>query len=81
MAESTLEERVAVLEKAMAELKPAINHPDRGGGKGLGLLFNNDPVFEEMVAYRKYFRKSGQLPPDDWNPGDPIPEPSEESVY
>ena len=33
------------------------------------------PESEEMKAYSQYIRKTGQLPPDDWKPGDPIPDP------
>ena len=44
----------------------------------VGPAFNNDPVFEEMLAYGRYFRKTGQEPPPDWKPGDPIPEPAAE---
>lgn len=81
MAELTLEERVAALEKTVAELQRAQSIPPAANGKWweqVGPAFNNDPVFEEMLAYGRYFRKTGQEPPPDWKPGDPIPEPGDE---
>jgi hypothetical protein len=75
MAELTLEQRVAALEREVAALKgaqPAVtkgNWVDRLAG-----WFANDPVHAEMVEYGRYFRKTGQEPPPDWKPGDPIPE-------
>ncbi len=37
------------------------------------------PVMEEdlkvMEAYSKYIRRTGNSPPPDWKPGDPIPDP------
>lgn len=81
MAEPTLEERVAALEHAVAELKqkqPAATLANGKWWEQVGPAFNNDPVFEEMLAYGRYFRKTGQEPPPDWKPGDPIPEPEDE---
>lgn len=78
MDDLTLEQRVAKLEQAVAELK-ASNRPAGSHWWELsGVQFHNDPVFEEMLAYGRYFRKTGQLPPVEWKPGDPIPEPTEE---
>ena len=34
------------------------------------------PEFDDVIAYGRYFRKTGQEPPPDWKPGDPIPVPS-----
>lgn len=76
MAELTLEQRVAALEQAVAALKGA--QPAAAKGNWVDRLagsFANDPVFVEMQAYGRYFRKTGQEPPPDWKPGDPIPEP------
>jgi hypothetical protein len=77
MADLTLEQRVAALEQTVAELKA--RNPPAGPRwwEQMGPPFNNDPVFEEMLAYGRYFRKTGQMPPDNWNPGDPIPETDE----
>jgi hypothetical protein len=78
MAELTLEQRVAVLEQTVAELKARNLPAGTRWWEQIGVPFNNDPVFEEMLAYGRYFRKTGQIPPDNWNPGDPIPEPTDE---
>jgi len=78
MAELTLEQRVAALEQEVADLKARNQPTGVRWWEKIGPLFNNDTVFEEMVAYGKYFRKTGQLPPDNWMPGDPIPDPTEE---
>jgi hypothetical protein len=78
MPELTLEQRVAALEHEVANLKARNQPAGSRWWEQIGPAFNNDPVFEEMVAYGKYFRKTGQLPPDNWNPGDPIPEPDDE---
>jgi hypothetical protein len=82
MAELTLEQRVAALEQTVAELQRAKAAALSANGKWwerVGPAFNNDPVFEEMLAYGRYFRKTGQEPPPDWKPGDPIPEPEGEA--
>ena len=31
-------------------------------------------VFDEVLAYGRYFRRTGRDAPPDWRPGDPIPE-------
>jgi hypothetical protein len=79
MAEPTLEDRVAALEQAVAELRGSPAKPPANGKwwEQVGPAFRNDPAFEEMLAYGRYFRKTGQEPPPDWKPGDPIPESSE----
>ena len=74
MADLTLEQRVAKLEQAVAELKASNPPVSSRWWEQAGVQFHNDPVFEEMLAYGRYFRKTGQLPPNNWNPGDPIPE-------
>ena len=81
MAESTLEERVAALERQMAALKQnGVAAPATGNWWERGPKFGNDPVFEEMLAYGRYFRKTGHEAPPDWKPGDPIPEPDEDGA-
>lgn len=83
MAELTLEQRVAALEQNFAELQRKLTTAPPATGKWweqVGPAFGNDPVFEEMLAYGRYFRKTGQEPPPDWKPGDPIPEPEDEDA-
>ena len=70
-----LERDVAVLKAQVAELILRQNLPPsnasimsaRGGLKGR-------PELGEVLEFGRYFRQTGELPPDDWNPGDPIPD-------
>jgi hypothetical protein len=80
MAELTLEQRIAALEQTVATMQKQLPQAPANGKwwEQVGPAFNNDPVFEEMLAYGRYFRKTGQEPPPDWKPGDPIPEPQDE---
>jgi hypothetical protein len=77
MAEPNLEERVAVLEKVVAELlrQQADQPSTQKWWEGIAGIMKDAPESEEMKAYGQYIRKTGQLPPDDWKPGDPIPDP------
>lgn len=76
MAEPTLEQRVAALEQEVAGLKSHSPGAKKQNWMSAVLgQFQNDPVFEEMLAYGRYFRTTGCEPPPDWKPGDPIPEP------
>jgi hypothetical protein len=75
----TLEERVAALEQKMERVESALPTAppaqDRWWEK-VGPSFGDDPVFAAMLAYGRYFRITGQDPPPNWKPGDPIPEPN-----
>ncbi len=78
MAELTLEERVAALEQSVAEWRQSHTAGPPTTGKWweqVGAPFNDDPIFNEMVEYGRYSRKTGREAPPDWKPGDPIPEP------
>jgi hypothetical protein len=77
MTTEQLEQRVAALERTVADLQRKVDNPSGNWWESVGPRLNNDPVFEEMLAYGRYFRKTGQTPPDDWNPGDPIPDPAD----
>ena len=82
MAELTLEQRVAALEVTVAKLTGAPPTAS-AGAKWYELIapqFKNDPVFEEMLAYGRYFRMTGRDAPPDWKPGDPIPESNEDGA-
>lgn len=84
MPELTLEQRVAALEQQMAALsRNGSAQPPAGGARWwerMGPQFKNDSVFEEMLAYGRYFRKTGRDAPPDWKPGDPIPEANEDGA-
>lgn len=32
-------------------------------------------MLDEMAPYTQYIRQTGDVPPPNWKPGDPIPEP------
>ena len=78
MAGLTLEQRVAALEQAVAELKTRNQPVGERWWENMGPPFHNDEVFERMVAYGRYFRKTGRDAPPDWKPGDPIPDVEDE---
>jgi hypothetical protein len=82
MAEPTLEERVAALEQAVAELKQKQPPAAPANGKwweqvGGPMRPDLSEAFDRMVEYGRYFRKTGREAPPEWKPGDPIPEPDE----
>lgn len=80
MAELTLEQRVATLEQVVAELqrKLADAEPTSNWWERFPPMTPEQrAAHEEVSAFGRYFRKTGRLPPDDWKPGDPIPERGE----
>jgi hypothetical protein len=80
MAELTLEQRVAALEVAVAELQRKLTGDTKHGNwweRFPPLTAEQREAHEEAAAYGRYFRRTGRLPPDDWKPGDAIPEPPE----
>jgi len=76
---ATLEDRVSLVERTLSELQQLLAHPARpsGGIMSLAGTMADFPEFQELTAHGLYIRKTGQLPPPDWKPGDPIPEPVE----
>jgi hypothetical protein len=79
MAELTLEQRVAALEQEVADLKARDQPTGSKWWEKIGRPMSTAELeaFEKMVAYGKYFRKTGKDAPPDWKPGDPIPESEE----
>jgi hypothetical protein len=75
-----LERDVAELKVQVAALQvrfpPPAGNADMMAARG---LLKDQPGFADVIAFGRYFRITGQLPPDDWNPGDPIPEPEVEA--
>jgi len=61
------------LKRAVAALEPA----KKPGILAIVGSMAEFPEFDDVIAYGRYFRKTGQEPPPDWKPGDPIPEPAE----
>jgi hypothetical protein len=78
MSQATLEDRVAALEAEVAELKRAskpwkfLETPRKPPTP------EEEQVMLEAEAYGRYWRKTGKEAPDDWKPGDPIPEPDDD---
>lgn len=79
MTTEQLEQRVTAVEKAVAELGARMNQVAPAGAGILSVAgsMKDYPEFADVVAAGRYFRITGRLPPDDWNPGDPISEPDE----
>ena len=81
MAESTLEARLTAVEKSLVEIqRQLVNPPAHSAPKGILSIAGtmaDYPEFDELMAHAKYIRQTGQLPPPDWKPGDPILEPDE----
>jgi len=72
--DASLKQSVAELQRKFAELEP------KPGKK----WWDREPIaktqealvmFEEMVAYGKYYRLTGREAPPDWRPGNPFPQP------
>lgn len=79
MSQQTVEERLTALEEKMARVEsalPAAPPAQDRWWERPEFAFGDDPVFAAMVAYGRYWRITGQDPPPDWKPGDPIPEPN-----
>ena len=82
MTTEQLEQRVAALERAMSDVRQKVDllvgGPDpksRWWERLPPLPEELRETFDAMTAYGQYFRRTGQSPPPDWKPGDPIPEP------
>ena len=69
-----LRESVNTLERKMADLQLAPMSSARFPLRP-ALTAEDIKVFDEIDAYGRYYRQTGRDAPDDWKPGDPIPEP------
>lgn len=80
MSLEQLERDVAELKAQVAALQERASEPpanaDMMAARG---MLKGHAGFGDVIAFGRYFRITGQLPPDDWKPGDPIPEPEVES--
>jgi hypothetical protein len=77
MTNDSLEQRVQALEKAVAELRNSGGKPADKWWEKIGwddLTPEQRQTAEDANAYGRYYRATGQMPPPDWKPGDPIPE-------
>ena len=70
-----LEQRVTASEKSVADLRTQLSRVAPANKNILSVAgsMKDYPEFADVVAAGRYFRATGRLPPDDWNPGDPIP--------
>ena len=78
MLQVTLEDRIAALEAEVAELKRATKPVNFWDTPRDPPSPEEEQVMREAEAYGRYWRKTGHEAPDDWKPGDPIPEPDED---
>jgi hypothetical protein len=88
MSTEQLEQRLAAVEKALAELRQRVealanaSQPRKWQPPNLPPLPPLPPptpeeqkVLDDLAARTRYFRQTGHEPPPEWKPGDPIPEP------
>lgn len=62
--DTSLEERLKVVEAAIAELKQQNAHPEPNWIEQITGSFKDDPIFDEVLAYGREFRYSDR-PKDD----------------
>ena len=77
MSTEQLEQRLTAVEKAVEAVRARVDQMSALQAKGVLSVvgsMKDFPEFEDVVAYGRYFRQTGQLPPPSWRPGDPIPE-------
>lgn len=79
MTTEQLEQRVIRIEKSVADLMAQLSTvaPAHKNILSVAGSMKDYPEFADVVAAGRYYRITGHLPPDDWTPGDPIPEPDE----
>jgi hypothetical protein len=75
--EGTLEQRVSALEEVVSALKQSGPETQAKWWERPPLTADLLQAHEAMTAYGQYFRRTGRMPPDDWRPNDPIPDPPE----
>ena len=80
MSTEQLEQRLATVEKALAEMQRQLaaltnGVPRKPWWEQIGRVRTPEEqqAFEEAMAYGRYFRVTGKEPPPGWKPGDPIP--------
>jgi hypothetical protein len=87
MSAEQLEQRLAAIERTLADVVQRLDAlkgsapPQSGWVPMLPPMDSEEAkVFEEAMAYGRYYRKTGKDAPPDWKPGDPIPEPDPDWV-
>jgi hypothetical protein len=62
--DTSLEERLKVVEATIAELKQQNSHPESNSIEQITGSFKDDPIFDEVLAYGREFRYADR-PKDD----------------
>jgi hypothetical protein len=83
MSSDQLEQRLASIEHTLADVQRKVNALVSGPEPksrwweipGPPMTDDEKQAYDESAPYRAYIRQTGTTPPDDWKPGDPIPEP------
>lgn len=83
MSNDRIEERLATIERTLAEVNQKLTalvggpSPTSRWWENLPPPMTDDQLRENEAEapYREYIRMTGDCPPKSWRPGDPIPEP------
>lgn len=83
MSTDQLENRLTAIEASLVEVRQQLSQLSAGpnpSSKWWELRSsiseeNINRMLDEMEPYSKYIRQTGESPPPNWKPGDPIPEP------
>jgi hypothetical protein len=80
MTTDQLEQRLAAVEKALADVQQRLVVLANGAARTRTppprpMTPEEEEVEKYYQAVCQYVRKTGQDPPPDWKPGDPIPDP------
>lgn len=85
MSTEQLEQRLAAVEKTLAEMQKQLAALTNGAQVkpwweqiGRERTPEEQQAFDDAMAYGRYYRVTGKDPPPDWRPGDPIPDPDPE---
>ena len=83
MTTDQLEQRLKGIEAAVTDIRDKLDqlisgpNPKSRWWEQLGPPLSDDAagLLDELAPRARYFRQTGEWPPPEWNPGDPIPEP------
>ncbi len=82
MSAEQLELRLAGIERTLADVQQKVNTLAGGPSPASKWWEAVPPASDEvrrewdaMAPYLAYIRQTGESPPKEWKPGDPIPEP------
>jgi hypothetical protein len=85
MSTEQLEQRLAAIEKTLAELQQRVEALVNAAPPKVWpppapppMTPEQEQAFKDAMAYGRYYRQTGKDPPPDWKPWDPIPDPDPE---